>query len=91
MDERCVRVQISGTVQGVGFRYMTKQAADRIGARGYVRNLPDTRVEAVFEGRRDVVERALEFVREGPPGSLVTSVALEDLPHQGHESFEIHP
>ena len=88
-SERCAKALISGTVQGVGFRYTTRESAESLGARGYVRNLPDRRVEAVFEGSDDVVERALTFVRHGPPGSLVTRVEVEELPPQGYTTFEI--
>lgn len=75
-ESRCVRVRVSGNVQGVGFRYATLVTAESLGARGWVRNLPDRRVEAVFEGRPEVVERALGFIHEGPPGSRVDFVEL---------------
>ena len=88
-SQRCVKALISGTVQGVGFRYTTRQSAEKLGAHGYVMNLPDRRVEAVFEGSDDVVERALAFVRHGPPGSRVTHVEVDELPPQGYTTFEI--
>ena len=89
MAERCVRALISGTVQGVCFRDATQRSARALGARGYVRNLPDRRVEAIFEGSPDTVESALEFVREGPRGARVTSVEVEELSSQGFRGFEI--
>lgn len=64
-------VLVSGRVQGVYFRANTKARADRLGVRGWVRNLPDGRVEAVFEGPRPQVEECLEWCRRGPQGARV--------------------
>ena len=89
VKERCVRARVSGTVQGVGFRDSTQRAALKLGARGYVKNLPDRRVEAVFEGSPETVESALAFVHEGPPGSRVTHVEVEELSGPGFRGFEI--
>ena len=61
-NERC-RVLYSGTVQGVGFRWRAVDAARGIAVTGYVKNLPDGRVELVAEGQHDEVERLLEAVR----------------------------
>jgi acylphosphatase len=89
MKQRCVRALISGIVQGVGFRDSTQRSALALGARGYVKNLTDRRVEAVFEGSPETVERALAFVRQGPRGSRVTRVEVEELSSQGFPGFEI--
>lgn len=89
MADRCVRAWISGKVQGVGFRWATQDAAASVGARGYVRNLPDQRVEAVFEGDESVVTQALDFVRQGPPDARVDGVEIEPLPLAGYPGFEI--
>ena len=88
-DERSVRVRISGVVQGVGFRFATEQAALRIGVRGFVRNLADRRVEAVFEGATAQVEEALTFVGEGPLAAHVSDLAIEEIPSQSHPDFQI--
>jgi acylphosphatase len=73
-------VFVSGRVQGVFFRDETQEAAVRQGVTGWVRNLPDGRVEAVFEGEKDKVDMLVEFCRVGPPGARVThvEVSLED-------------
>ena len=84
-----MRALVSGTVQGVGFRYATHRAARSLGARGYVRNLPDQRVEAVFEGSAEIVEQALAFGREGPPHAHVNGVETESLEPRGFKDFEI--
>ena len=89
MGDRCVRARVSGTVQGVGFRFATQRAATSLGARGYVKNLPDQRVEAVFEGTDAAVERALAFVHRGPSHAKVTGVETEPLDPQGFQGFEI--
>jgi acylphosphatase len=61
-------------VQGVFFRDSTRQTAERLGLRGWVRNLPDGRVEAVFQGERAACEKALDYVRKGPPSARVEEV-----------------
>jgi acylphosphatase len=72
-----VRVVVSGRVQGVFFRAATRDVAVRHGVRGFVRNLPDGRVEAVLQGDRGAVEKVVAFMREGPPGAYVTEADIE--------------
>lgn len=76
------RFLIAGRVQGVGYRDWCRREAERRGLTGYVRNLPDGRVEAVFYGEHGVVDEMLAACRKGPPGASVTSVGLDaaDLP-----------
>ena len=62
---------VSGRVQGVFFRSQTRHIADRYGVNGWVRNLPDGRVEAVFEGEKEAVEALIEFCKRGPSGASV--------------------
>ncbi|NIR87196.1 acylphosphatase [Candidatus Bathyarchaeota archaeon] len=71
------RVFVSGRVQGVFFRSETQHKANRRNVSGWVRNLPDGRVEAVFEGERNDVERLIEFCKRGPPGARVTGVEVQ--------------
>jgi acylphosphatase len=77
-----IHVLVSGRVQGVGFRYFVKGAADANGVAGWVRNLRDGRVEAVLVGAAAAVQAVLEELGHGPPGSrvedVVTRVALDD-------------
>jgi acylphosphatase len=73
------RYIISGRVQGVGFRYFTEAAAAREGIHGWVRNLPDGRVEACAEGDADAVDRFENKLRHGPPGARVEGVEVEDV------------
>ena len=83
------RAVIAGRVQGVGFRFFAERAAKKAGVLGWVRNLPDGRVETVVEGSGDAVERYLSELRRGPLGSRVTDVAVEDGPSGNFDSFEI--
>ncbi|HEV2358188.1 MAG TPA: acylphosphatase [bacterium] len=65
---------VSGRVQGVGFREFTRRAARRLGVGGWVRNLPDGRVEVVADGERAVLEALVSAVRAGPPGAVVRDI-----------------
>jgi acylphosphatase len=67
-------ILISGRVQGVFFRSETKYEAKQLGVTGWIRNVPDGRVEAVFEGEEKKVKELIKFCKEGPPGARVTNV-----------------
>jgi len=67
-------VYISGRVQGVFFRSETQDEAVKQNVTGWVKNLPDRRVEAVFEGEKENVEKVVEFCKRGPHGARVTKV-----------------
>ena len=81
-----LHVWIEGLVQGVFFRDSTRHVAGDLGLTGWVRNLPDGRVEVVFEGDRGGCEKALEFVRVGPPSARVTRV--EEMWDEEEEHFD---
>ena len=72
------RFVVSGRVQGVGFRYFTQDTALREGVTGWVRNLPDGRVEALLEGDADAVTRVERALRKGPRGARVDRVYVDD-------------
>ncbi len=79
MNERVrAHVIVSGRVQGVFFRAETRQAARRIGVSGWVRNLPDGTVEAVFEGTRAQVDAMLDWCRQGPPTARVDDLQVQE-------------
>ncbi len=65
---------VSGRVHGVFFRAYTRRKAEAYGVNGWVRNLPDSRVEAVFEGEEEAVKALVEFCKRGPPDAEVTHV-----------------
>jgi acylphosphatase len=82
-DKARVHVVIEGRVQGVFFRASTRDEARARGLSGWVRNLPDGRVEAVFEGDRKVVENMLSWCRKGPPYAYVDQIDIDWQPCQG--------
>lgn len=91
-QRRMVRthVFVSGRVQGVFFRDHTRRWADSLGVKGWVRNLPDGRVEAVLEGTRDNVEALLQKMKEGPPYAMVTKVEVDWEEYRGEfDDFRI--
>ncbi len=91
-DERVASVylRVGGRVQGVGFRWHVQQAAERLGVRGYVRNLPDGDVEVAAEGPSEAVEAVVETVRRGPRSSRVARFDRRDLETlRGFERFEV--
>lgn len=65
---------ISGTVQGVNFRYFTKEQADTFSLTGWVKNLPDGRVEILAEGTKDKLEQFRTWCQKGPPSAQVEIV-----------------
>jgi acylphosphatase len=67
-------VRVSGRVQGIFFRQRTADKAEGVGVTGWVRNLEDGRVEAVFEGEKEAVEQVVEFCKRGPPRAIVSAV-----------------
>ena len=86
-----LHVLISGRAQGVGFRSFTKEAADQMNVYGYVKNLPDGRVEAVLEGREADVNKMLERLRVGPQAAKVTDVKTEKRDPSGeYEDFQVY-
>ena len=84
-------VLIEGRVQGVAFRAYTEQEARRRGLGGWVRNLADGRVEAVFEGEEAEVEAMIAWCREGPPAARVTGLSERALEGSGTRGFEMRP
>ena len=83
------RVVVHGIVQGVWFRDSTRREAERLRVAGWAGNRYDGTVEAVFEGEAEAVERAVAFVRIGPPRALVTSLEVSEEPPEGLSGFEI--
>ena len=83
---------ISGRVQGVSFRYYAYHEALKHGLKGWVRNLSDGRVEALFEGDRQAIERVLAWCKLGPPAAQVDEVQVEwqDSSEQ-LEAFNVRP
>jgi acylphosphatase len=90
MEKKRMHVFISGRVQGVFFRAYTRDTATREGVHGWVRNVPDGRVEAVFEGDRDKVDRMVAWCNTGSPLGHVDGVDAWEEPCTGeYGQFEI--
>jgi acylphosphatase len=83
------RVFVSGHVQGVLFRDTCRTEAQRFGVAGWVRNLYDGRVEAVFEGEPDAVEHMVAWAKRGPRHAVVTGVEVVEEPPEGLSGFEV--
>ena len=77
MNESRVHLLIEGIVQGVFYRAFTRDIAHTLGLNGWVKNLLDGRVEAVFEGKREFIERAIQECYSGPPGARVTTIEVK--------------
>jgi acylphosphatase len=88
---KALHVWVEGRVQGVFFRDSTRKQAIDLGLAGWVRNLPDGRVEALFVGPEKACEKALAYVSQGPPRAYVTRVLhqWEDDPGEDPSGFEI--
>lgn len=82
-------VFVSGKVQGVYYRANTRDTATENGVDGWVKNLDDGRVEAVFEGDTERVEAMIEWCHTGSPRAHVEDVAVEFESPEGIEGFEI--
>jgi len=73
---RRVHITVAGRVQGVFFRANTQEVAQRLGLSGYVRNLPDGRVEVVAEGEEEALRKLVDWCHEGPPLARVERVEV---------------
>ncbi len=83
MDRARVHLVLEGLVQGVSFRAYTADEARRLGVAGWVRNLPDGRVEAEAEGERTALEALVAWCRHGPPAARVDAVRTTWGPYRG--------
>jgi acylphosphatase len=86
---RRVRVLVSGRVQGVFYRATCAHLAREAGLGGYVRNLPDGRVEAAFEGSDEAVERLVRWSRTGPEHARVDDVEVVVEAPAGDTTFRV--
>ncbi len=81
------RVLVSGRVQGVGFRDTCQRVAAERGVTGWVRNLGDGRVEAVFEGAAEQVDEMVAWAQHGPRTASVADIAVQTEPAEGLTEF----
>ena len=83
------RVTAHGRVQGVFFRDSTREAAERLGVAGWVRNTGEGTVEAVFEGDAEAVESLVELCRSGPGSADVERLDVDEEEPEGLEGFKV--
>lgn len=83
---RSIKGFVTGRVQGVGFRYFVLRHARSAGLRGYVRNLPDGRVEFLLQGAPDAVARVIDQIHSGPTHARVDELTLSDSRETAAES-----
>jgi len=76
---KAMQAFVRGRVQGVGFRWFVVREAERLGLRGFTRNLPDGRVEVVASGEPDALQRLVTELQRGPSGARVDAVDSSDL------------
>jgi len=89
-DRERAHVYVSGQVQGVFFRDSAWQRAEQLGLAGWVKNLPDGRVEALFEGEPEKVREMIQWCESGPPHATVESVDAEfEAPDEELRGFEV--
>ncbi|NBD33250.1 MAG: acylphosphatase [Cyanobacteria bacterium] len=82
-------VYISGKVQGVGYRLSTQSEAVKLGIKGWVRNVFDGSVEAVFEGEKKAVAQMIQWCHQGPPAAVVKNVQVEYETPEGLPEFQV--
>ena len=89
MGALCRHVLVSGRVQGVGFRWYAREKGEELGLGGWVRNLPDGRVEAWLEGEEGAVHAMLAWLAKGPPAARVTHVEIVERASEGLTLFDV--
>lgn len=90
MERTAKRLQITGRVQGVGFRFYLQRKARELGLAGWVRNCRDGSVEAVVQGGAEAVDTMIAWARRGPPSAVVADVRVTDASGE-YLGFETRP
>jgi acylphosphatase len=85
MENARAHLFIDGRVQGVFYRAFTRELAHNLGLDGWVRNLRDSRVEALFEGEKGIIQKAIQACYSGPPGARVTNIDVQWETYTGDE------
>ena len=90
MTKKRVHVYISGRVHGVCYRQNTLFIAGQLGIKGWVKNIPNNQVEAVFEGDSEAVDKIIEWCKNGPSMSRVTNIEMLEETYKGEfEGFRV--
>ncbi len=91
MEEKIrAHIIVSGRVQGVYFREQMRKGAKKLNVSGWVKNLEDGRVEAIFEGEKGKVEKIIDWVKQGPAFAKVKDIELEWQEYRGEfKNFKV--
>jgi len=89
MATQRIRIKISGTVQGVGYRFFTQRSACTLGIRGYVENEPDGSVTIEAEGDQNQLTQFLNSVKRGPQWARVEDITTEEITPQDDAGFTV--
>ena len=90
MEMKRVHILVSGRVQGVFYRASTREKASQLGLSGWVRNLPDGRVELVAEGPEEQIDALIEWCHKGPPVARVDKVEIDyEEPRAEFDGFRV--
>ena len=85
----CRRCLVVGRVQGVFFRQSTLEQAERLGIKGWVRNLDNGSVECIICGEDNLLEQMVSWLRQGPPSAKVTHLEIIEMLWEEHQHFRI--
>jgi len=86
---KTIRLTIKGKVQGVFYRATAKDIADELGVKGSIKNLPDRNVEITASASEDILQKFIEWCKQGPPKARVEEVIIEELNLQQFNEFRI--
>ena len=86
---KTINFKVSGRVQGVFFRASTRQEAQKLGLSGWVRNLPDGRVEGIASGPMPALHQFQRWLQKGPQMAQVSNLEVEEVANQNLDGFEV--
>ena len=86
---KTIRLTIEGKVQGVFYRATAKDIADELGIKGWVRNLPDRNVEITATATEEILQKFIDWCKQGPPKARVDDVIIEELSTAEFNGFRI--
>ncbi len=90
MSLTAVEIIVTGTVQGVGFRFFCLTQANNLHINGWVKNLPNGSVHSHAEGTKESIDKFCQLLQQGPSHSVVAQIDINDVSCVGHfDSFEI--
>lgn len=90
MEKIRIHAFVSGFVQGISFRYYTKDLAVKLGLKGWAKNLIDGRVEVIAEGNRSEIDSLIAFLKKGPQGARIKNVEIKEEEYKGEfKDFDV--